>query len=141
MSKLKILLVEDYEGKCLRGAIERALGTTNYEVSLAEDDFDFRELTETKSYDAYILDTGMISPPLRGNPSGMRCEPLEKLKQENPHSAIIFLSGHDSHMYRVLQPLWDAYITKPCSMEEIVRTVESTIEKKLKERHTEQDVP
>lgn len=121
-NKRKILLVDDE--KIIRMTLSRKLRNTGYEVTLAENGEQAKELIDKNVFDLIITDVVMKEV------SGI--EVLHHVKEVSPDTVVILITGYGS-MESVVEALRQGahdYIVKPCDNEEVLMRIAKGIEKK-----------
>lgn len=117
--RLRILYAEDdldtRELTCL------TLTQVGFEVVCADTAVDAIRLAKEQSFDAYLLDNWM--PEVAG------WQLCQQLKEFDSHTPIIFYSAaaYQSDKDKAFKMGAQAYITKPVSGEELVRTIEIVV--------------
>lgn len=116
MQLMRILVVED-EHKIAR-AIKRGLEHESYAVDLAYDSDDASEAVTDESYDLVVLDQ-----MLPGSTDGIGL--LKKMRQNNIHTPVIFLTAKDRIGDKVegLNAGADDYLVKPFAFDELLARV------------------
>ncbi|MBP0048569.1 heavy metal response regulator transcription factor [Marinobacterium sp. AK62] len=116
---MRILIVEDEEktGVYLR----KGLTESGYITDLAMTGYDGLHLAMTESYDLILLD--VMLPELSG------WQVLEKLREENRHTTVIFLTARDQVDDRVrgLEMGADDYLVKPFAFSELLARIRTQL--------------
>ena len=117
----KILLVEDEEK--LARFVELELTHEGYQVEKAFDGRTGLELAEKGGFDLLLLD--IMLPGLNG------LEVLRRLRKEGSGVPVIMLTARDAVMDKVtgLDMGADDYVTKPCSIEELLARIRAALRK------------
>ena len=115
----RILVVDDESS--LRDFVERALNYAGYAVTTAENGQKALEELEKQKFD--LLLTDIVMPELDGIALTL------KAAKEYPHMKILMMSGYANQRQRAhnLDVLAHEVISKPFSLEEIIRKIQDTL--------------
>ncbi|OGC21545.1 hypothetical protein A2291_02750 [candidate division WOR-1 bacterium RIFOXYB2_FULL_42_35] len=121
MSKAKVLVVDDEE--VIRTSIKNLLGD-KYEVELAVSGLDAFEKIKEGRFDVVLLDIKM--PGMSG------LEALVDIKMATPTTAVIMVSALDmaDTAWKAFQSGAVSYITKPFKRDDLIKAIETILEKK-----------
>jgi len=126
---MNILVVED--DKVFRGLLEEYLSMKNMKVTSAETGKKAINLLSEKHFDVVLLD--LLLPDING------IEILKKIKEKNPETEVVVITGHGTIKTAVEAMKLGAhdFLTKPCMLEEIEITLNKALEHKKLRRENE----
>lgn len=113
--KIKVLMVDDEEQ--FRHTTSRILTRRGYDITLAASGEEALNILQSRPHDVVILDIKM--PGLSGN------EVLPQIKDIDPHTQVIMLTGHgnlDSAKESLKHKAFD-YLLKPCDIDLLDRRI------------------
>lgn len=121
---MRILLVED--DRPVAGFIAKGLRAENHAVDMAEDGEEALALAERYDFDLVVLDVNL--PKLDG------FTVLQRIRQQKPDLAVLFLTGHAEISDRVkgLDLGADDYLTKPFSLSELLARVRAVTRRRTR---------
>ncbi|MDY6861608.1 MAG: response regulator, partial [Thermodesulfobacteriota bacterium] len=125
MSK-SILVIDD--DRLIRVQMSDSLQEKGYDVTMAEDAERGLDILRTRNFDLVILD--IILPGMSG------IEAISKMKEIDPDTIIIMITGHGSNklaMEAIDAGAYD-YFTKPIKMDEMEIMIKRALEKRRLEK-------
>jgi len=127
---MRLLVVDDEA--TLRVTMAEILRRSGYQVDEAANGVDALARLDMASYDLMVLD--MVMPGLGG------VEVMRRARAGRPDLSIIILTAHaavDSAIAAVKADVTD-YLLKPCSVEDVVATVNRALQERAKQRRRQQ---
>jgi len=120
--KAKVLIVDDEER--FRITLKKLLTANGLETNAVGSGLEALEELRQQPYDVILLDVKM--PGMNG------IEALGRLKQINPETEVIILTGHASVdvAVEIMKLGGYEYLLKPCPMDELLAKIESAFERK-----------
>jgi len=111
----RILCVDDHADTCFM--LQTLFGQSGREVTAAGGIAEALRLTESQSFDLFVLDVRF--------PDGSGIDLCKRLRELHPHAPVIFYSGkaYEADRNEALGACAEAYVAKP-SIEQLVREVE-----------------
>lgn len=118
-SKKRILVVDDDED--IQETLKSLLTRKGYAVDVARDGATAIKMSESTPYNVVLLD--MVLPDMEGT------QLLVKLKPTTPKTRKIMITGHASldNAVRALNMGADAYLIKPVSPPDLIKTIEDQL--------------
>lgn len=118
--KGRVLCVEDDEDTC--EMLKALLNLSGYEVKSARSKEDALRLTESESFDLYLLDNLL--------PDGNGIELCKQIRASDPLTPIIFLSGlaQEADREEALDAGAQAYLIKPVNVDELVNVITNSLD-------------
>jgi DNA-binding NtrC family response regulator len=122
-SKLSILVVDDQES--MRTLLQDMLEVIGYEVTLAGGGEQALSLVESREFDLVLSDLNM--PGMDGSAL------LRAVKAALPNLPVVIITGYGTFHTekRVMKEGADGYISKPCTLSKIEKTISSILSHKV----------
>ena len=121
--KRRILVVDDQES--MRTLLQDMLEVIGYEVTLAESGDQALQLVESSDFDLVLSDLNM--PGMDG------AALLKAIKASLPELPVVIITGYGTFHTekRVMKEGADGYISKPCTLGKIEKTISSVFSHKI----------
>jgi two-component system, OmpR family, response regulator len=111
----RILCVDDHADTCFM--LQTLFGRAGREVASAPNVAEALRLTESQSFDLFVLDVRF--------PDGSGIDLCKRLRELHPHAPVVFYSGraYEADRNEALSACAEAYVAKP-SIDQLVSEVE-----------------
>ena len=111
----RILCVDDHADTCFM--LQTLFGRAGREVASAPNVTEALRLTESQSFDLFVLDVRF--------PDGSGIDLCKRLRELHPHAPVVFYSGraYEADRNEALAACAEAYVAKP-SIDQLVSEVE-----------------
>jgi DNA-binding NtrC family response regulator len=120
--KLKILVVDDQES--MRALLQDMLDVIGYEVTLAEGGEEALKMLQESEFNLVLSDLNM--PGMDGTAL------LRSIKSSTPDLPVVIITGYGTFHTekRVMREGADGYISKPCTLSKIDKTLAAILSQK-----------
>ena len=111
----RILCVDDHADTCFM--LQTLFGRAGREVASAPNVAEALRLTESQSFDLFVLDVRF--------PDGSGIDLCKRLRELHPHAPVVFYSGraYEADRNAALEACAEAYVAKP-SIDQLISEVE-----------------